>query len=383
MLDIRTLSLTTVLHCGLFAIGLGLYAFTADRHRVILRFAAANLSLSIGFLLLGLRDIAGDFVTVVLANTLLAVGFLGYQYGSFGFRKLKPGLMSIGIGGLAVHTVVFVVFTYFRPDVNVRIIAINAFIVMESGLCAYAFLRTARPKQLVQDLVAAFAFVELALYCVFRTVWTLSGPTLSSFMDAGAVHAVTFIMVQLLVIQASLAIIWIATSELSRDFELQARLDPLTKVLNRRAFAEESGRELARSRRSGAPFSVILIDLDQLKEVNDTYGHEAGDLALVSLAGEMGSILRTEDTLARLGGDEFAILLPHAPRTEAAAVARRIRSQIESRQFGFGNRLICITVSLGVAAWRDDGNGVDELLRQADAALYRAKAGGRNRVEIA
>ena len=187
-------------------------------------------------------------------------------------------------------------------------------------------------------------------------------------------------MVQVFTIQTSLALIWIATSELSRDLERQARIDPLTKTLNRRAFAEETNRELSRSRRTGAPLSILLVDLDRLKEVNDTYGHEAGDLALVSLAEEARSTLREEDMIARFGGDEFAVLLPGTKQEDAVKAAERIRSSIERRQFGFGDRLVAITVSIGVATRGEGNDDIDEIIRRADVGLYSAKAMGRNRV---
>ena len=378
-LDIRTLSLTTVIHCTLFGLGLGLFALTSKRHRVVRWFAVGNLMFATGFLLLCLRGVIDQFLSVIVANTLIAGGFLAFHRGSFGFRKLRPDLMFVGVAGLAGTVALFVIFTYGSPNISARIIVINAYLLVETLMCTYAFARTLRRAQLAQDLVVTFAFVEFAVFAVLRMVWTAGEESPASFMDAGTVHGVSFIMVQLFTIQTSLALIWIATSELSRDLERQARIDPLTKTLNRRAFAEETNRELSRSRRTGAPLSILLVDLDRLKEVNDTYGHEAGDLALVSLAEEARSTLR-EDMIARFGGDEFAVLLPGTKQEDAVKAAERIRSSIESRQFGFGDRLVAITVSIGVATRGEGNDDIDEIIRRADVGLYSAKAMGRNRV---
>jgi diguanylate cyclase (GGDEF)-like protein len=145
-----------------------------------------------------------------------------------------------------------------------------------------------------------------------------------------------------------------------------AATDPLTGVLNRRAFAERCGHELARVRRSGEAFSALLIDVDHFKQINDREGHAAGDEALVELAAMLGRELREIDTVARLGGDEFAVLLPATGRAGAAATADRLRAAAG------------IPISIGIAVYGIDGHTTDELARAADAALYEAK---RRRVE--
>ena len=162
-----------------------------------------------------------------------------------------------------------------------------------------------------------------------------------------------------------------------------ARTDSLTGLWNRGYFMEMACRELARGRREAAPLSLIMIDVDHFKKVNDTHGHEAGDEALRCLAEVLALSVRDGDLLARLGGEEFVALLPNARLADACNVAERIRQGIAARELDCrSGACFGLTVSVGVATHRDRETPLEELLRCADEALYAAKRGGRDRVEI-
>jgi len=162
-----------------------------------------------------------------------------------------------------------------------------------------------------------------------------------------------------------------------------ARTDSLTGLWNRGYFMEMACRELARGRREAAPLSLIMIDVDHFKKVNDTHGHEAGDEALRCLAEVLTQSVRDGDLLARLGGEEFVALLPNARLADACNVAERIRQGIAARELDCrSGACFGLTVSVGVATHRDRETPLEELLRCADEALYAAKRGGRDRVEI-
>ena len=156
--------------------------------------------------------------------------------------------------------------------------------------------------------------------------------------------------------------------------------DGLTQVWNRRYFMEQLGRELGRARRYKRPLSLILLDLDHFKKINDRYGHLAGDLVLKQLATVLRTNLRQEDVIGRFGGEEFTVLLPELDREGALQLAEKLRRLIEGSRFPFEQDAIEVTVSLGVSSVTAEGGEVDDLLRAADARLYEAKRGGRNRV---
>jgi diguanylate cyclase (GGDEF)-like protein len=160
----------------------------------------------------------------------------------------------------------------------------------------------------------------------------------------------------------------------------QARTDGLTSVLSRRACKEEASRAVALARRHNQALSCLVFDLDKLKSINDTHGHSGGDLALARIASEAKGLLRQSDLLGRLGGDEFAVFLPNTSGREALRVAEKLRSRIQSTVVVLGETSVKGTVSIGVAWLTKETHSVDELLANADAALYEAKARGRNRV---
>lgn len=162
-----------------------------------------------------------------------------------------------------------------------------------------------------------------------------------------------------------------------------ANTDPLTGVCNRRAFMAHLSAELARVQRYGHSAAVLMLDLDHFKTVNDRYGHAAGDAVLQRFTELTAALLRQTDILGRLGGEEFAVLLPQTDEAGACGLAERIRVRVASQPIDYDGRTIPITVSIGVALLEVTDPRADMVLIRADQALYRAKQGGRNRVESA
>jgi len=163
--------------------------------------------------------------------------------------------------------------------------------------------------------------------------------------------------------------------------------DPLTKVYNRRYLDRRLDEEVARSKRYSLDLSILMIDIDSFKRVNDIYGHQAGDVTLCTLCSLIKTVLRDTDVLARYGGEEFLVICTNNAISEAALVAERIRQLVESHQIkvtdGSGaNRNIRITISIGAAGFNASFNS-KKLVQAADEALYRAKAEGKNRVIVA
>lgn len=170
-----------------------------------------------------------------------------------------------------------------------------------------------------------------------------------------------------------------------REMELRrvATTDVLTGALNRRMSLRMMSLEAGRSARTGEPFSFAMVDLDRFKRINDTWGHDAGDLVLSATARTCREVLRAEDTLFRLGGEEFGILFVGADLAHAAEAAERVRGYLASRQVVVGDDSVSVTASIGVAQHDPADAGPAALVARADKALYAAKAGGRNRVMTA
>lgn len=157
--------------------------------------------------------------------------------------------------------------------------------------------------------------------------------------------------------------------------------DELTQTYNRRYFAEVADREFERSRQARNQVAVLLMDADNFKKVNDTYGHHVGDQVLRQMANITRSCIRKNDVLARWGGEEFIVLLPQASLAEALEVAERIRISVLSNPVELPEKPLAVSVSIGLATLESTMQRFDDMLRAADKALYRAKHQGKNRVE--
>ena len=169
---------------------------------------------------------------------------------------------------------------------------------------------------------------------------------------------------------------------LNIELENLALTDFLTNLFNRRYFMVRGAEAVKRVLRNQEPLALLMLDIDLFKQVNDNYGHEVGDLALQHVAGVLKSSLREIDILARIGGEEFAVLLPNTCQADAVDLAERVRKQVQETPFATEGESVIITISLGAAVFGKGMLDIDDLLRDADLALYDAKHSGRNCVRV-
>lgn len=172
-------------------------------------------------------------------------------------------------------------------------------------------------------------------------------------------------------------------SSLNDELTHMARTDALTGLDNRRHFMDVARKEFSRARRTDTPLSLLLLDADHFKSINDTWGHDVGDKVLRGIAEVLKVSIRAHDTAARFGGEEFVVLLPETDCREAAIISERIRATVERRLFTFDGRGVQVTLSVGsttASSW-DSEMDIEVILKRADVALYAAKKNGRNRVE--
>ncbi len=173
-----------------------------------------------------------------------------------------------------------------------------------------------------------------------------------------------------------------ARKRLEEQMQQQARTDVLTGICNRRYFIDLATSEVSRALRLSRPLTIVLIDLDHFKQINDTYGHAAGDQVLIWFVGVCQKHSRSIDIFARLGGDEFVLLLPETSDDQAYDVVERIRLRLNAQPIDLDGNLISVTISSGIASASNECDSLDALLICADQALYRAKEAGRNCVEL-
>jgi diguanylate cyclase (GGDEF)-like protein len=217
---------------------------------------------------------------------------------------------------------------------------------------------------------------------------TLTRGVAALFMDADAanlLHRSTLAngylaLANFMALLMTVAFLMLATRKLQQILEQRSTHDPLTGVLNRRGFLQFFSRVRARQQRSDVPLSLMVIDLDHFKAINDQFGHAHGDEVLVHVASVIMGAARQCDYVARFGGEEFVVLMPDTALTQAQQLALRIQSLLRDRHRP--GETAC-TVSIGIAAQHAANESLDSLFSRADMALYRAKANGRNRAEVA
>ena len=245
-----------------------------------------------------------------------------------------------------------------------------------TGLMGFAFPMVSLMTISQARLMAVNSFVVLCL--VNGSLWWLRA-------DSTTLANVNFLLIGLSGMAYVLAFFFEVRErrlfELERHLEQLATVDALSGAWNRRHFTHLSGTELQRARRYDRPVSLLLLDIDHFKKINDTFGHAVGDEAIRFLCSTCRQVLRQSDALGRLGGEEFGILLPETEIKAALAFAERLRAQINSACLPLNSQAepLRFTTSIGVAVARPDDT-FDTLLHRADVALYEAKNTGRNRV---
>jgi diguanylate cyclase (GGDEF)-like protein len=231
-------------------------------------------------------------------------------------------------------------------------------------------------------LAGSFFVMAAALFWLAFTAWFEPEALLPTFGSHGGLGT-SMLAFYGVTIASSFAFLLMHKERADRETHELATTDPLTGVYNRRTFKELSEPLLSRARRARTAVSLLLLDIDHFKNVNDTHGHLAGDEVLARFAELVRSCLRKEDLLARYGGEEFVVLLPGTTQPDAAGLAERIRGQVEKTRLHAGNDDVRVTVSVGVAGEKGEQlPSLDGILGHADQALYAAKAQGRNRVVV-
>jgi len=229
----------------------------------------------------------------------------------------------------------------------------------------------------VTGLVAVAEY--LGIIVVANSLWDLNNPVYAPFEYGMFAWQDQFGRMVLLACAGLISTIVVVRAQKLR---LLSSIDPLTGVMNRRAFDERLLEEYSRARRYGRPVSVAMIDIDYFKHFNDTYGHAAGDEALRSVAAMIRSRMRSGDVVARYGGEEFVVVLPEIPAATAVATAEALRSAIAANPLTLHGlrEKTPVTVSIGVASWPEHGSEISRLIERADDRMYEAKLAGRDQV---
>lgn len=342
--------------------------------RGLTHWASALAQLFVGYILLSMRNIFPDFVSIFVANLCLVFGVAFFYFGTRRHLGLKVNRgLWMGFGASCVIAIYFV--PSIAANYALRATIIAFFIAIMMSLHAAVLFRHGEPAFAYRYTGTVIGII--AVICVARLMTYLFGEADKHLYEHSlgqALYLSTSIYGSVL---AGVGFTLMASFQVRRELEHQARHDSMTGCLTRRAWFEICEQEMDRSVRNGRPMTVLMMDIDHFKKINDKFGHQAGDRAIINFVKNATTALRRADNLGRYGGEEFVALLPETDAEQARVVAERIRSMVESAT----DEPRC-TVSVGIAS-NSVKLSVDGLLALADEAMYCAKRDGRNRVVTA
>jgi diguanylate cyclase (GGDEF)-like protein len=324
----------------------------------------------------------GADILILGAFVLLHVAFLDL------LSEDEIPLPRLGIFLIVLQVAVDLSLILFDPSDNLRIVWAGGLIAVQTIQTTTVLIVKCQPS--VRAPVW-FSITLLTVFSVFNLLRSLA--TALGVLDrvdlSTEIAAATYIFYIVVALGMAFGFFWLTATILTAKLEQMASTDPLTRVYNRRVFLDWCEKELHRSQRTGTPFSILMVDLDHFKDVNDTFGHQGGDLALCAAVEEIQDSIRGIDVLGRWGGEEFTVLLPGASLEAAFVVAERVRRNIAGISLPMRTvtkrdetRFVTVTASVGLAAFQGEEDTIADVMQRADSALYQAKARGRNQVSF-
>lgn len=387
LLDVRTLGILSAFMPFVLGIIMSIYWRERRTYEGFGRWVLANFVFGVGYIQISLRGILPDFFSIVLGNAAtIYAEILIYEgirlfYGRPAFSKWNSFVFVLY---LVLHTY----FTYLNPNINIRIaiISLTLFILIwRSGLSLInspllELRRTTRTAGIVFLLTALLPLAR-SFHALLQNqpIDLFADPMSSWFALFGLVSILTWTFYFFLINSARLEMdLEAARVELTQ----LAMTDPLTGLYNRRHFFERAEIEFQRATRQEHSISFLLMDVDGFKNINDNYGHDAGDEVMLYLSSILPAEIRVFDLVARFGGDEFIIMLVHVHQEQAYEIAERIRERVSQSPMTFESRTFNVQLSVGVASFDPKDDNLKTILKRADTALYLAKQHGRNRVRV-
>ena len=381
-LDVNTLFMVTIYVEAILGLLL-LFAWAQNMAiRAVCWWGFAHMIRAASVVLFGMYGTAPDLITIDLANALLFTAFAVTWTGArvFDGRPVEPVYLVTG----AVLWLLICRLPVLSNAIDLRALIASGIITAYTWLTAYEFWR-GRSEQLVSRWPAIFMLFASGALFLLRTPLVKLLPWTPGNTDLFGSVWLTVLSFEALLFTISIAFILLAMAKERTELRHRtaAMVDPLTGIANRRAFLADAGALAKRYSGNPKPSSMLLIDLDNFKSINDTFGHALGDRVLEIFTASTREALRGSDLFGRLGGEEFAALLYDTGSETAVTVAERIRENFAAATNEVDGNVVGATVSIGIAHCEGAVLEVPELLAQADRVLYFAKERGRNRVEVA
>jgi diguanylate cyclase (GGDEF)-like protein len=380
LIDLRTIHVTAAIFACLCLYLLLIHRSTPGLRGM--RFIIYGYATSaVGMELIALHDHIPQLFSVTIANCLLVLINVFVYWGIAELLHLRRPQRWLLPASLIPAVAISLYFSYVRPDVSARIIGMSLLNVAQYSLIVHLLsgpgpLRVYMPRLGLSDLFSLYSVIN-----IYRA-WEAHMRDPSALRISAVTSVFSFLTPILIAVMTALGFIWLAMAQLQHELEMQSRTDSLTGLLNRRAFEQIAAAAIEQARRQSSALSLIILDLDRFKSINDEHGHDGGDAVLHRAARCLRDNLREVDHVARLGGEEFVAVLPGTTQDRAAEIAEDLRRCLASLTVEHLSQEIHLSASFGVSTMLPTDTTWFEILRRGDRALYLAKEQGRDRVAI-
>jgi diguanylate cyclase (GGDEF)-like protein len=378
--DVRTIALFVALTFFVQATAIGAQAFLIRelrQYRGVGAALMANLCVAIGLMLRLLVGQLPELVTTILASVMILTG-PGLFYIALGQFTGLTYSKTVVTTALTVLLSLLLYFTYWDNNMGMRMVTLSLGAVIMVMILIYQLWRTRHTPLRFSANLMLVSFLIYGIFLIVRSISIALYPPQDVFSNT-PIQSATYLLLFAISFFWSTGFILMVSQRLRNDLIEFATIDALTRIPNRRATQVFLEKELSRAQRNQSEFSILLIDIDNFKQVNDRWGHAVGDHVLIQTASIFQSMLRKQDWAGRWGGEEFLIILPGL--SDLQVLAERLRHEIAAAQYSHGTASFGITVSIG-AAYVGQHDQIDQILKRADQALYKAKR-TKNAVYIA
>lgn len=381
ILDGTTLLIIALIFTGFtsFVWLLSAFLFKASP-KISINFSLTNFALGLFMLFYVLRGTYPTLIVYVLSDINVIIGCLMLLRATQEFTDNKKTDVKL----LMIFCISLYLDIYLRLEEEFTILAmmicsISLYLVIVSFNNAYGYMRKNFAK--IYSITTTAPLLLMAIILTLRIIGMYFNNETTDLRHQGALNSGFLVIMMICITGFNATAIGLVISKMITQIKQLSQEDPLTKIFNRRHLNTIAEEEISKVKKNNSTLSIVLLDIDHFKKVNDVYGHAAGDAALISCVDVIKKNIRSTDCIGRLGGEEFCILLPNTTLDDAKKLSERIRKNIAEHHIKWQENTIQITASFGITSFNaNTENEWSNLLNKADIAMYQAKNNGRNQI---
>jgi diguanylate cyclase (GGDEF)-like protein len=376
-LDIHTLHIEHAVFLALYTLLTVANSWLYKGMKGVNWFCSYSFFVLLGAVGVALRGQIPDPVSILAATVCVSTGYacLYFCISDFFGRRGKEDYLQIII--LLLIAAAMVQYGVVAPDTSKRLLIYSVLLLFQQLQTAILLFRNPNPDIRIPASSMAIMMFGFVLSNLLRAIGISMHGAPQNYLEAG--DFLVWVLIINICLQGGvmIAYVWMTAAMLRGKLEVQAATDPLTGALNRRGIEVAAEQRILSCRKDRQPLSAMVIDLDDFKRINDTFGHHCGDATLIAVAACLQRGMRSRDLLARIGGDEFAVLLPNTPHAEALEITERLRASIAGTEIIYGQIRTRVTASFGLAQLQSDDLSWEQLFLNCDKILYDEKRSQR------